>query len=243
MTAHHAISQDFNINYAENWGFLAIYLREMQECLRILTHAIDADNTAAARAELHQMFGATSIINYIGLEEKLVLLQSIIKSDQPSSEGAYLLSEIQALLDELFEYLMETRPDYDVHVLTSADDIVSTLIGLPQDDVRMTCTHSGNMEECISWLSSNDTDLIILDDQDPVMPEQLSSELESLCIEIPILVVMDQHVSKLLERFNDIVNINGAVIKSTPISQLLEVIKTIVNGRNFFQQKGKKQSE
>jgi DNA-binding NarL/FixJ family response regulator len=177
------------------------------------------------------------------LEEKLVLLQSIIKSDQPSSEGAYLLSEIQALLDELFEYLMETRPDYDVHVLTSADDIVSTLIGLPQDDVRMTCTHSGNMEECISWLSSNDTDLIILDDQDPVMPEQLSSELESLCIEIPILVVMDQHVSKLLERFNDIVNINGAVIKSTPISQLLEVIKTIVNGRNFFQQKGKKQSE
>lgn len=235
MTSLHNISQEFNTDYVRNWPFLAVYLREMEECWSRLTKAIQDDNTLAARAELHQMLGGTRILNYVGLEEKLVLLQSIVKSAKPSKEGIYLLTDIKVLLDELFEYLMEARRNYDFHLLAKSGRALSMLKDILHNEVQLSGSSSSSMEEYKSWESDNETDLIIIDaEQNTKLLDGLTEQMLSSFDETPVLLFSDSVDTKGITFFP---NISGQLKTSSDASQWIAAIQTVVNGRAYWPKK------
>ncbi len=227
--------QPQNIAYSDNWEFLSTYLKEMDFCLFNLQIAIEKKDTTASRSELHQMLGASRILNYSDLVDEIIALQSIIKGKNQSQDTTPLLTGIHKHLEELYRYLVMERPSYDVYLMSSDVDYFSSVQGSHAEIIKTTFSSCSTLEERKACLSSNDVDLIIYDyDGNLNRLKKFSAALVSSGIETPILLVSQYFSPFTPGRDSDIASLRGRLLKIPNLDQLVEGVKCIVNGRDYW---------
>ena len=228
-------NQIYNTHGEDTWVFLSVYIKEIDDCFVKLDLSITQKDITESRAQLHQMIGATRILNYVELEEKLVILQSKVKSSEGPKNCTQLLAEIQSHLDNIFAYALEKRPNYNVYLLAQKESTLSMVKELLEPEVKVACTYSTTVEDCMTWLSSNDADLVMVDsDENSTMLEELSNHFVSAYIETPVLLIKDNSKINIAELTSKYPNLNGCILKSASSEKWIESIKTIVNGRAYW---------
>lgn len=222
------------ISYLDNWEFLLIYLQEMDGCFAQLKDAVLNNDTATAREAIHQMLGATSIMNFTGLQKNVTEIQKIVKGQTESIDPAPLLSDIGFNLDSLFGYMCSKRPTYNLHFLSTDDAFINVIERLPKEEINIKSSKSKSVEECTAWLAENEADMIIYDyDGNRKKFIDFTSELAESDIETPILLVSEYFGPSTPAKDNIFPNLKGRLIKSANKDQWLQAIRTIANGREY----------
>lgn len=216
--------------------FLPVFLREMDSCLVNLKAAIQAYNYLKARAELHQMLGASRIVKDEKLELLLLQVQSLVKSDQSIENILPTLSEVASHLDKLFHALKDQRSSYCVHVLDDQQKITSMIKErLLEEEPFKSVITSASIEECVQHLTSKNGDILIADCYAiETCLQSVHESISSRFSNLPILIfsLEPQVIFKKLS--NQYENLNGYVHKTAGVVKLIEGIKIIANGRDFW---------
>lgn len=230
------IKQGIGSEHAESWKFLSIFLRESDACLTKLTNAIAANDSPSSRNLLHQMLGATRIIDYAPLEQRLLDVQNLVKSSGAAHEAMPILAAANGLLDGLFDYLMEMRPTYHMHLCVPSPADAEVLQACFGDSEEITSASSIDIASAIRAISSSETDLVIYDDRgNDMLLTQLSAGLKSAYNETPILLVSQHPVdAPAAGRKKTIYGVRGCIDMAQWPGQCHMAIKTIANGRDYW---------
>lgn len=222
------------ISYLDNWEFLLIYLQEMDGCFAQLKDAVHNNDTATAREAIHQMLGATSIMNFTELQKSVTEIQKIVKGQTESIDPVPLLSEIGFNLDSLFGYMCSKRPTYKLHLLSSDADFIKVVERLPKEEIKIKSSKSKSVEESTAWLAEHETDMIIYDyEGNRKKFIDFNSELAVSGIETPILLVSEYFGPSTPARDSIFPNLKGRLIKASNKEEWLKAIKTLANGREY----------
>ncbi len=217
------------------WQILAVFLREMDSCYVKLETAIDQNDVTAARAELHQMIGATGILNDVELAEILQTIQKIVKSDQPIQSCKSFLLKIKAHLDQIFLYSYEMRPGYRAHFILQKGADPKITAGLQSTVASIRCSQSNSVNDAFSYIKSNEVDIILIDCEEKHHKAiDLSKRLSSDFIDSSILLMVEKPEAFKKEIVSNYQNINGSIHHDADLDEWVKAIKTIVNGRDYW---------
>jgi hypothetical protein len=224
-------------NYGENaWVVLPVFIKEMDTCLISLEKSVARRDLHESRQVLHQMIGASKIMNIVEIVVELFTLQSIVKGPDFPRNCDYHLAQIKSQVSKLFEYILEHRKAYNLFLLYKEVDTFKKAQALVDEQTEISLAYSISLDDCISYLSSNEPDIIITDFQvGSVNLEKLSIFLQSKFKNSPVLLVVELANNETQESHKEYANVSGSLVKTATVNQWYESIKTVANGRDCWQ--------
>lgn len=224
-------------NYGQNaWVVLPVFIKEMDTCLISLEKSVARRDLHESRQVLHQMIGATKIMNLAEIEQELITLQSIVKGPDFPRNCDIHLAKIKSQVSKLFEYSLENRKEYNLYLFYKEEDTLKKAQALVDEKAHLSLNYSFSLDDCISYLSSNEPDIIITDFQlGSENLEKLMAFLKSTFKNSPVLLIVDKADGKTQESQKENPNISGSLEKNADLNQWYESINTVANGRDSWQ--------
>lgn len=223
--------------YGESaWLALSVFIREMDACFISLSEAVKRNNISKARENLHQMIGAAGIARAIELEEELLRLQEIVKGSDFPGNSDYHLLQIQSYLNSLFEFMVNQRTNYTLHLLYQDNEILNSVREKLLAENQIKLSSSNQNDDWQNRLTEDEFDLILLDAElDANVIKDFFNFLKDKFLTTPVLLITQSIDVDLKELFKKHSSIYGALPKSADLTDWLESIKVITNGRNYWQ--------
>ncbi|MFT6054603.1 MAG: hypothetical protein ACJASP_001496 [Roseivirga sp.] len=237
MNRNESEYQEILDNYGDNaWLALPVFIRETDLCFLSLGSAIGRNDLPKSREDLHQMIGASKIMNAVEVEQHLLSLQTIVKSSEFPKSCDYYLEKIKAQVNDLYEFSVENRKAYHLYLLYNDEDTFNKVEELFDEKIQLSFSATSKLGDCISYLSSNHTDVIVTDYKvDSYNFTVLSDFLQSSYSNTPVLLIDEKADGNAKESQKEHPNISGSILKGATINQWLELIKTVANGHDCWQ--------
>ncbi len=226
----------FNTYGDSAWLALSVFIREMDVCFISLIEAVKRNNISKARENLHQMIGAAGITSAIELEEELLKLQEIVKGPDFPGNSEYHLVQIQSYLNSLFEFIVNQRTNYSLHLLYHDNETLKSVKEKLPTEIQIELSSSNQNEDWKNRLIEDEFDLILLDAELGANGmEDFFNFLKEEFLTTPVLLIAQSIDVDLKELFNKHSSINGALSRSEEAIRWLESIRIVANGRDYWQ--------